>query len=100
MQKHKSPKEIQKLLSEFKSSSLNQREFCQKHSLVYVTFQSWRRKWGQQAVSLPTFVKTQPLITKNQESEKFELVTRKFKLNIPQGFQCDDLKNLISALPC
>jgi hypothetical protein len=84
------------LWREFQVSGLNQAQFTREKNINYATWQYWKKK-NSDPQNLGCFwpVKIKEVETKN---EHIKLQFKSFSLEIPQGFNEQDLKKVMTAI--
>jgi len=94
-QRH-SADEWQQLVSQWKDSTLSQKDFCKKQNIALTTFSYWIRKHSTVSEFEKGFVKIQK---KTQNFEKIILhIGTFFKLEIPNSIQPERLQSIIQSL--
>ena len=77
----KTPADWKKVLALFDSSSLTQKDFCQREGIGIWSFRKWRERLGSRSVPEPAFIEFQP----SPERRVTQRPTTRLVVELPGG---------------
>jgi hypothetical protein len=86
-------------LDEWKASGLTQAGYCRLHNLDTRNFQYWKKKIEPKSCASATLIEVPAGILSQWTSNQLCLVVdRRYRIEIPQGFDANTLQQLIGVL--